>query len=110
MSHKGMAIASQSPGPSVISPTTSPVNYVVTPTSSPTALPSSSCYQVSFHAPIGNSGVVVVGGIDLALTPESNGVELGGGDSYTYAISNADLLRYASSDAGQSLNVEVKKL
>jgi 2C-methyl-D-erythritol 2,4-cyclodiphosphate synthase len=65
---------------------------------------------VTFHAPLGNEGVVVVGGVDLALTPEINGVELGGGDSYTYAISNAALLRHASNDVGQLLNVEVKKL
>jgi hypothetical protein len=105
-----MAVATPSPGPSAVIPSLSPLNYAVVPTSTPTALDSMPCYQVSFHAALGNSGVVVVGGEDLELVPDPNGVELGPGDSYTYAIANADLLRHASNDADQELHVEVKRL
>lgn len=105
-----MAVASPAVGTHAIVPASSPYNYQVTPTASPTPLASRACYQVTFHAPLSNSGTVVVGGSNLTMSTPPNGPQLGAGDSYTYDISNADQLSYASGDAGQKLNVEVKSL
>ncbi len=105
-----MAIATPIVGNHAIIPTSSPHNYQVTPSASPSPLANRACYQVTFHAPLSNTGTVVVGGSDLAMTTTPNGPQLRAGDSYTYNVSNANLLRHASTDANQKLNVEVKSL
>lgn len=105
-----MAVASPVAGTQVIVPASSPHNYQVTPTASPTALASRVCYEVTFHAPLSNTGTVVVGGENLTMSTTPNGPQLRAGDSYTYNVSNANLLKHASTDADQKLNVEVKSL
>ena len=105
-----MAIALPTVGTHATIPATTPYNYQVTPTASPQALASRTCFQVTFHAPLSNTGTVVVGGGSLSMTTPPNSPQLRAGDSYTYDVSNADLLSYASADANQKLNVEVKSL
>lgn len=87
-----------------------PTNYNVTPTSETTTLSPTVCRRVTLIADDNNDSdaVIYVGGgsVDATSSPRV-GTPLYRGDSVTYAVTNANLIRHASPNSAQVLRVEI---